>query len=444
MIEETDQRVRSRLPPIGNEIRTAGHTGRDQAAAGRELRRLRGTAASPGAHGVLLGPAGHGLAGGLPLAAVQLHVAARIVWPPGHEPVRALDVRLAARDGVGNRALPSFLPGVRRGGGLPDRNLAVPRVRARHQRSREPGVDHARRLGGDLRRAARVLAHVARSHHHVDLPAGRLPRDLADPRALLHDAADGSRRRREPRRPSRRSAGGLALPAAQRAHEPRHHALAAQAPLAPLPDAPAPARRPERRSRGSGAAATTTRPCTEAMSHPTPSQGFAISRALETQIARAAGLVAGASSVVALTGAGLSVESGIPPFRGPGGLWTKYGEPPLDGYQRFLRDPERAWRDRLSPREPWAQALAETLGRGQAQRRPSRARRARGDRPLRRHHHPEHRRPPPPGRRPRADRDPRQSQAPALSGLRRALRARGDRDRSRRAPARAVPAAGAW
>ena len=50
-------------------------------------------------------------------------------------------------------------------------------------------------------------------------------------------------------------------------------------------------------------------------------------------------LIAGSHHVVALTGAGLSVESGIPPFRGPGGLWEKYGEPPLDGYQRFLRDP---------------------------------------------------------------------------------------------------------
>ena len=98
------------------------------------------------------------------------------------------------------------------------------------------------------------------------------------------------------------------------------------------------------------------------MSDPTPSPDFVISQALEEQIARAAELIERARSVVALTGAGLSVESGIPPFRGPGGLWTKYGEPPLDGYQRFLRDPKRAWQDRLSPREPWAQALAETLG----------------------------------------------------------------------------------
>ncbi|HYV57125.1 MAG TPA: Sir2 family NAD-dependent protein deacetylase [Candidatus Nitrosopolaris sp.] len=67
---------------------------------------------------------------------------------------------------------------------------------------------------------------------------------------------------------------------------------------------------------------------------------------------RAARCLARARYAVALTGAGLSVESGIPPFRGPGGLWTKHGEPPMDGYQRFLQNPRKAWEDRLNPASP--------------------------------------------------------------------------------------------
>ena len=50
---------------------------------------------------------------------------------------------------------------------------------------------------------------------------------------------------------------------------------------------------------------------------------FELSEALDAKIAEAAETVLAASHVVALTGAGLSVESGIPPFRGPGGLWTE-------------------------------------------------------------------------------------------------------------------------
>jgi NAD-dependent deacetylase len=72
----------------------------------------------------------------------------------------------------------------------------------------------------------------------------------------------------------------------------------------------------------------------------------------EHLLEQAAQLLLEARYVVALTGAGLSVESGIPPFRGPGGLWTKYGEPPLNGFQRFLADPKKAWEERLNPTGP--------------------------------------------------------------------------------------------
>ena len=67
----------------------------------------------------------------------------------------------------------------------------------------------------------------------------------------------------------------------------------------------------------------------------------------ERAVERAAELILSSSYVTALTGAGVSVESGIPPFRGPGGLWTRFGEPPMDGYQRFLADPKKWWEERI-------------------------------------------------------------------------------------------------
>ena len=75
---------------------------------------------------------------------------------------------------------------------------------------------------------------------------------------------------------------------------------------------------------------------------------------------QAARLIVGSRHVVALAGAGLSVESGIPPFRGPGGLWTKYGEPDMRGYERFLEDPKEWWEQRMSPSGGY-QELVEAL-----------------------------------------------------------------------------------
>lgn len=92
-----------------------------------------------------------------------------------------------------------------------------------------------------------------------------------------------------------------------------------------------------------------------------PHTTFALGTDLDAEIRRAAETLVAARRAVALTGAGLSVESGIPPFRGPGGIWTKYGEPPMDGYQRFLRDPAAAWREQLAPRADWMRALTEAV-----------------------------------------------------------------------------------
>jgi NAD-dependent deacetylase len=59
-------------------------------------------------------------------------------------------------------------------------------------------------------------------------------------------------------------------------------------------------------------------------------------------IAEAASLIRSTRYLTAFTGAGISVESGIPPFRGPGGLWGKYDPRTLE-LDFFLAHPGKAW-----------------------------------------------------------------------------------------------------
>ncbi len=68
-------------------------------------------------------------------------------------------------------------------------------------------------------------------------------------------------------------------------------------------------------------------------------------------IRQAAARISQAHYVVALAGAGLSAGSGIPTYRGPGGLWTQHGAPPLLSYQEFASDPAAWWRARLAAEE---------------------------------------------------------------------------------------------
>ncbi len=60
---------------------------------------------------------------------------------------------------------------------------------------------------------------------------------------------------------------------------------------------------------------------------------------LDTLISRVADLILEAGRIVVFTGAGVSTESGIPDFRSPGGIWSRY-DPEDFTYQKFISDPE--------------------------------------------------------------------------------------------------------
>lgn len=57
----------------------------------------------------------------------------------------------------------------------------------------------------------------------------------------------------------------------------------------------------------------------------------------------ASGLLSQAARVLVMTGAGISAESGVPTFRGSGGLWKSFRPEDLATPEAFRRDPRLVW-----------------------------------------------------------------------------------------------------
>jgi len=61
------------------------------------------------------------------------------------------------------------------------------------------------------------------------------------------------------------------------------------------------------------------------------------------EIDEATRLIARSERAIALTGAGISVDSGIPAFRGAQGLWDRYDPMEYAHIDAFIEDPEKVW-----------------------------------------------------------------------------------------------------
>jgi NAD-dependent deacetylase len=65
---------------------------------------------------------------------------------------------------------------------------------------------------------------------------------------------------------------------------------------------------------------------------------------LEDEVRKIVNVLKNTKKLTVLTGAGISAESGIPTYRGSGGIWNKFRAEDLAAPEAFARDPELIWK----------------------------------------------------------------------------------------------------
>src|SRR5262249_7908026 len=81
-----------------------------------------------------------------------------------------------------------------------------------------------------------------------------------------------------------------------------------------------------------------------------------IMRDLDGPAARLREMIEAAEAIVPFTGAGISTECGIPDFRSPGGIWTKYQPIPFDEFLASQEARSESWRRRFAMHEQLSSA----------------------------------------------------------------------------------------
>ncbi|KYG99709.1 NAD-dependent protein deacetylase [Bradyrhizobium sp. DOA1] len=77
---------------------------------------------------------------------------------------------------------------------------------------------------------------------------------------------------------------------------------------------------------------------------------------LRSGVERLGDMIAEAKRIVPFTGAGISTECGIPDFRSPGGIWTRYRPIPFDEFVASQEARDESWRRRFAMEAVFAAA----------------------------------------------------------------------------------------